>query len=172
MISVNDRLTEAFATLPVMDLNPTGRPEGYRPVYDWGNSEQLIRRAKLSNLDMYPLIYQTSTESTQLSNERIVETDLTLILAVQNLSAEDLNSVRWATTYRNILYPLAKNIETLFTKGGIFIWDGEYTLEEFPNYGNNNQTENETIDIWDALSFRTTIKIYGSQVCMKPLKYT
>ena len=172
MISVNDRLTEAFATLPVMDLNPTGRPDGYKPVYDWGDFKQLTKRLKLANLDTYPLIYQTSTESTQLSNERIVETDLSLVLAVQNTSIQDLNNVRWATTYKNILYPLAANIEILFTKGSIFTWDGEYTLSEVPNYGVDNQGDNSTIDIWDALIFRTTIKIYGSQVCMKPLKYT
>ena len=172
MISVNKRLTEAFNTLPLMDLNPEGRPLGFKPTYSWGSELDLNRLAKLANMDIYPLIHQTSNRSSQNAKERLVEVDLRLVLAVQNRSVEDLNKVRWQTTYENILYPLAKNIETLFLKGSIFIWDGVYDLAEYPNYGNDqSQDRNKSIDIWDALTFETTINIYGSQVCMKPLKY-
>lgn len=171
MIVVQERLLQAFNTLPSLGAYDEA-PEGFKPVYKWGNEAHLIKQIIASKGDMYPLIYQTSNVTRQFANGKYVETDLVLILAVPNKSQEELNEVRWANSFANILNPLATNIETLFKKGSIFVWNGEYTLTEFPNYGNESSTANSTIDIWDALRFETTIKIYNNTVCFKPIKYT
>lgn len=160
MISVEKRLNTGFDTLPEIG--------GFKPTYKWGNEFHLLKQLELNSYP-YPLIYQTSNRSTQNSKARTVTTDLTLVLAVRETKTELLNENRWAMSYGQVLYPLATYIETLFTKGGIFLWDGEYTLEEFPNYGSG--TENFTIDKWDALRFETTITIYDNTHCLKKFKY-
>lgn len=170
MIVVQERLLQAFNMLPSLGAYE-GVPEGFKPVYKWGNEDHLIRQVIASKGDMYPLIYQTSNVTRQFANGKYVEADIVLILAVPNKAQEELNEVRWANSFANILTPLASNIETLFKRGNIFVWNGEYTISEFPNYGNANSTANSTIDIWDALRFETTIKIYNNSVCLKPIKY-
>lgn len=164
MISVEKRLNAGFDTLPAIG--------GLKPTYKWGNQYHLLKQLELlqkNNKSPYPLIYQTSNRSTQDSKARTVTTDLTLVLAMRETKTDLLNENRWAMSYGQVLYPLASHIETLFTKGGIFLWDGQYTLEEFPNYGSG--TENFTIDKWDALRFETTITIYDETHCLKTFKY-
>lgn len=169
MIVVEERLLQAFNTIPNVGASYE-LPLGYKPVYKWGNESHLIKQLKLKK-DIYPLIYQTSSTETQYANGKTVEIPLVLILACPNDRVDQVNEERWANSYANILHPLLQNIETLFKRGSIFVWDGEYTITRFPNYGNANSTANSTIDIWDALRFETTIKIYNNSVCLKPIKY-
>jgi hypothetical protein len=152
MINVHQRLVDAFDSLPLV--------QGFKPHYDWGDGHHLNQLIKLENNDNstpYPLIYNVSPYSTQDSKKRIATYRVSLVIATQNKATDLLNSQRWATSYKNILFPLAGYIEQTFKKNQIFVWGGEFRLYEFPNYGQNG--ENETTDIWDALRFDTDITI-------------
>lgn len=162
MIVVEQRLSDVFEQLPEID--------GFKPVYKWGNEFHLKSQLKLfaeSNISPYPLIYQLSNSSEQSVIERTCETNLVLILACRNTDTTLLNENRWAMSYKELLYPLLVYIETCFHKAGVFHWDGKYKISEFPNYGNG--TENNTIDIWDALKLETSITINTN--CIKQIRF-
>jgi len=172
MINVHKRLIEAFDTLP--DIGATAEPvfAGFKPRYEWGDDVHWNKLIKLFGNDpgksVYPIIYNSSN-TIEHDTKRVAATaTLTLILATRNTSVDMTNSQRWATSYNNVLFPLARNIEQLFTKSQIFAWDGIFTTVEFPNYGQNG--ENKTTDIIDALRFDTTITI--NDKCLKTIKYT
>lgn len=167
MINLHKRLIEAFDTLPLID--------GLKPHYDFGNEKHLNQLLKLYANDptknIYPLIYNVNNSYDLNSKGKVGEFQLSLVIATRNTNTGFTNSQRWATSYDNVLFPLAEYIETLFKKGSIFIWSGDYTLYEFPNFG-NAADENFGTDIVDALRFDTTMKIYNESVCFKkPIKY-
>lgn len=162
MIVVEQKLSNAFLQLPQID--------GFSPIYKWGNEKHLLIQLKVfadADTTPYPLIYQTSNNSKQISHANECETRLRLVLACQNLDTTLLNENRWAMSYQNILYPLVESIEKIFRGCGIFTWQGEYELTEFPNYGNGE--ENKTADIWDAVVFETTININDS--CINTINF-
>lgn len=179
MIVVEKKNALVFDQLPNIQVNLPNEPdynpdlpqsEGFKPVYKWGNEKHLIKQLALFSKEsksIYPLIYQTSNFSTQDNIRNSCSTDLVFILACRNLEVDLTNEQRWALSYDKILYPLVSNIEKCFNRAGIYRWDGIYTIEEFPNYGENN--ENKTIDIWDALLFKTTITI--NDTCVKTIKF-
>lgn len=171
MIIVEDRLKYAFNELPNVGITEEN-PLGFKPFYDWGNQFHLNKvYITTPKSKLYPLIYQTSNNSTQLSKGKEVRTRLSLVLATRNVFTDKLNKQRWeGETYRNVLFPLVKNIETLFTKGQMFLWDGEYDITTVPNYGADSQPKDPKatpMDIWDAVLFETTIKINND--CLKPI---
>ena len=156
MIVVEEFLNGLFENLPLID--------GYKTIYKWGNKQHLLRQLELFSKEartIYPLIYQTSNSSVQGKQE--CETKLTLVLACQNTNVDLTNEQRWMLSYKNILYPLVENIETIFRRSGSVTWTNSYTITEFPNYGNGE--ENFTIDKWDAILLETTIKITNVQTC-------
>ena len=181
MVVVEKKNSLVFDQLPLMAVNLVGNPDynpnmpisnGFKPVYKWGNEKHLIKQLKefdKEKISIYPLIYQTSNQSDQDNVRNTCITDLTFILACRNLQTELLNEQRWAMSYEKILYPLVQNMEICFNKAGIYNWDGKFTIQEFPNYGNGE--ENKTTDIWDALLFNTRITIDGNY-CINTIKFT
>lgn len=162
MIVVEERLTEVFAQLPEID--------GFKPVYDWGNKEHLLKVLHLyadEKQSPYPLIYQVSDESEQDSITNEGEVNLALVVATLVTDQSLLNKNRWAMSYQNVLIPVVKNIETAFTKGGIFRWDGQYKLKNYPNYGSGEA--NSTTEIWDAI--RITTKIVVTDGCVNKIRF-
>lgn len=156
MIVVEKFLDTLFADLPLID--------GFTTIYKWGNKQHLLKQLELYSKEaktIYPLIYQTSNSSTQGKDQ--CETKLSLVLACQNLNVDLTNEQRWAMSYENVLYPLVENIESIFRRSGSVTWDNSYTITEFPNYGNGE--ESFTIDKWDAILLETTIKITNAQTC-------
>jgi len=160
MIIVEQRLSDAFDQLPTID--------GFKPVYDWGNKFQLLALLKSYENDKkspYPLVYQLSNDSTQEPNKNTAETRLRLILATRNLQTELLNRNRWAMSYRNVLFPLVTNIEKVILRAGIFNSLPVYRLYTHPNYG-NQENENFTADIWDALEMEFTEPLIINNSCI------
>lgn len=47
-----------------------------------------------------------------------VETDLVLLLCVQNLNQDMYNERRWATSYRSVLLPLFENVDKALQRSG------------------------------------------------------
>ncbi len=152
MIVVEEILTEIFEQLPSID--------GFKPIYKWGNEFHLQQQLELyskAKTSPYPLIYQTSNLSKQQTFGSTCEATLKLVLACQNKQVDLTNEERWAMSYRNILYPLLGNIEKCFTGAGCVVWNGDYDMQEFPNYGNGK--DNFTLDVWDAIVIDVKIKL-------------
>lgn len=163
MIIVQDILAKGFNMMPEVG--------GFKATYNWGTKEHLLRVLELfqdNNQSPYPLIYQVSNTSTQRNQSNDATVQLELILAVRETDVSMLNEVRWEKNYKQLLYPVINYITQLFSKGAnAFTWDGEYTIMEYPNYGEGNQ--NYTIDLWDALRFETTITIKNN--CINDFLY-
>lgn len=158
MIVIQEKLGTVFSRLPEIG--------GIKPTYQWGNELHLLKILELyqkESVTPYPLIYQISNTTNQNYQSNEVTFPLELILAVRNTQTDQLNPTRWQETFGQLLYPLCREIEKTFMVTPIFLWDKEYTLREFPNYGSG--TENFTIDKWDALRLETTITIQGN-VCL------
>ena len=156
MIVVEQRLAEAFEQLP--NIQATDDFDGFKPVFKWGNQMHLIevlKRYSENNETPYPLIYQISNKSNHHKNGFSCSTRLKLILAVRNTEKDLLNENRWATSYANILFPLAERVIETLKKAETINWNRDYEITEFPNYGNGEA--NFTQDIWDALLFETDI---------------
>lgn len=153
MIDVHAKLTQAFDVLPLID--------GLKPNYKWGDENELNKLLKLysndSSKNIYPLIYNVSNRSSQSEMGNEASVNISLIIATRNKNTDWHNGNRWATSYKNVLFPMIRNMVQLFYKSGFTYWDGTYELYEFPNYGDLG--ENKTLDIWDALrmDFRLNI---------------
>lgn len=169
MIIVEQRLAEVFEQLPEVG--------GFKPVYKWGNEHHLIKQLVLfekQSKSPYPLIYQISMTDTQDGNKKEANTRLELIIATRNIETDLLNENRWAMSYENVLFPLAKNIEKCFTKAGIFRWSERYRLTKYPNFGgepNTNQKSNFTTDIWDALKLELLDEITVKDGCINEISF-
>lgn len=163
---LQEKLSIAFGTLPEVG--------GNKPVYRWGNQHHLIKVLELyqkADKSPYPLIYQVSNRSTHNDKRNEIDTRIELVIAVRNTKVDMLNENRWATTYKNALYPVVENIVTLFRKGNIFLFtdNQDYIIEEHPNYGSG--IENFTIDHWDAIRFEANLTIYGDRCLQKTIKF-
>lgn len=162
MIVVEEKLTELFEQLPLID--------GFKPIYKWGNEFHLQQQLKIyseAKVSLYPLIYQTSNLSKQHTFAETCDATLKIVLACQNTEVNLTNEQRWEMSYKNILYPLLRNIETCFRSAGIIVWDGDYNMQEFPNYGNGK--DEFTMDIWDAIAIEVKIQII--QGCIPQIKF-
>lgn len=162
MIVIESRLNEIFNQLPEID--------GFKPVYKWGDEFHLIKQLQLysdANRSIYPLIYQTSKGSKQNKYTKEATTSLELVLACRNTEVSLTNEQRWEMSYKNILYPVVENIVNSIILSGIATFNGEYDIEEFPNYGNGRLTE--TKDIWDALTLKCSITLNAN--CVKQINY-
>lgn len=170
MIDVHQRMIEVTNSLPAIGITDSN-PAGFKPHYDWGDLDHLNKLIKLYNNNQetpYPLIYNVSNFTNQNSKRNRIENyRLSLVLATRNTELEGTNSQRWASSYKNILFPLAGYLEQMFKKSQIFVWGGEFRLYEFPNYGSDG--ENETTDIWDALRFDTEISV--NDFCLNNFTY-
>lgn len=166
MIVVEDVLKVLFDRLPNLGATEN-TPLGFKPYYDWGNAFHLSKAYQVKKTELYPLIYQTSNSAEGNYNSNELTTNLQLILAVQNLRTEELNKDRWiGNTYEGILFPLMQNIADLFFKTPAILWNKDFTYTTVPNYGKDSTPkEAETVDIWDAILFETTITIQGN-VCL------
>lgn len=162
MIVVEERLGEVFEQLPLV--------VGFKPIYDFGDKHHLIKLLKAYSDEAkspYPLVYQLSTKSKQNELVQEGETNLVLMIATRNDETALFNKNRWATSYRNVLIPTAKHVVTALTKGGIFVWNFEYEIDNYPNYGSGE--ENFTTDIWDAIRLTTRITITDG--CINTIRF-
>lgn len=145
---------------------------GCQPYYDFGDLHNLnlIIKSHQSNqnLRLYPLIYDVSNRSTQSVRDLESNSRISLVIATRNPHTEYTNTNRWATSYKNVLFPVVGYLEQLFDRSPQTIWDGSYELYEFPNYGDTKETE--TIDIWDAL--RMDFDVTFTNDCFRQIKYS
>lgn len=165
MIEPHSILTDAFTSMPAVANNK-------KATYKWGDAMHLNKLIKLyqnNKENIYPLIYNVSNHYKITGRQQYIEySPLSIVIATRNGNVDWHNGNRWATSYKDVLFPVVNNVIQLFKKAGIFLWDGEFTLYEFPNYSNND--ENATTDIWDAVRLDIpNITITGT--CLQPILY-
>jgi hypothetical protein len=163
MIEPHTILTEIVQQLPSI--------QGLKVNYKWGDSLHLNKLIKLYNNKQetpYPLIYNVSNNyGVDKRTTYINYNPLSLVIATQNTNVDWHNGNRWATSYNNILFPIAYYLLQSFKKSQVFQWDGNYNIYEFPNY--SQEGENATTDILDAL--RIDVRMTLTDRCVNPIMF-
>lgn len=157
-------LTEIIAQLPKI--------QGLENNYKWGDALHLNKLIKLYNNEQrnfYPLIYNVSNNyEVQKTTQYINYRPLSLVIATRNANVDWHNGNRWATSYNNVLFPIAYYLFQSFKKSQVFQWDGSYRIFEFPNFGEDD--ENFATDIVDAL--RIDVNITLTNRCPQPILFS
>lgn len=166
MIEPHSKLTEVFEQLPLI--------QGLAANYKWGDSLHLNKLIKLYNNQQsnpYPIIYNVSNNyGLDKRSGYLNYNPLSLVIATRNTNVDWHNGNRWATSYNNILFPLAFYILQSFKKSQVFHWDGDYRIYEFPNYSSTDEKEeNGTTDIWDAI--RIDVRMSLVDRCVQPILF-
>lgn len=167
-IIVEDKLADIFGLIPsrnFVDMTTGNLSPVPKPTYHFGDYKEFNALIKITQGNIYPVLYQISNTENQDQKASEVTTDLEIVIATRETSVELLNNQRWAASYKNILMPLVNNVVQAINECGIIRWDGEYTLQKVPNYSQTEAKDsNAVIDIIDAIVFRATITI--EQGCM------
>lgn len=175
-IVVEDVLMAVFGLIPARQYEyPEGEQNDVKkPEYHFGDAKECNAFIIRMNRDVYPLIYQISTQETQQPKSGSVSVNLELVIATLT-DGSKLNDERWATSYKNILMPLVDNIYQALNESGIVMFTddyNEYELEKRPNYsGSSTKDANAFIDIVDAVIFRASIIIKNRPCLNKNIKF-
>lgn len=170
MIIAERRLDEVFTTLP--DIPGKGSDPSVTPKFDFGSHEDLMRflndKAKSGNYP-YPLIWLETPQKSK-GGDTVRTFQCTLILATLT-KASFTSRQRLEKTIEFILEPLFENIIIGLEQSGItrILDRHDYETEIFYNYGDNNNTETQGSDIWDAIRFSCNIEINGK--CIRTINY-
>lgn len=166
-------LTEIFKLIPARTFTANNVTVNVpNPTYDFGDVKNCNALIKRKGGNIYPLIYQTSTQETQNPKAGTVTTDIELVIATREEKVSLLNTERWAASYNNILMPLVKNIYQALNESGIVEFDNTYELDKRPNYSETEaNTANTFIDIVDAVIFRAKITIKNRPCLNKNIKF-
>jgi hypothetical protein len=154
-IVIEDRLEEIFSYLTPITSNDL---QAFMPIFKVGDQKELISFFNQSEtLTNYPLIWLDMPYIENHYNQKKVEVDVSLILAVET-NGSMLNSERMDKTYKPILLPLLDNVIDLFKKANTVSFDFNYKITKFPNYSDTEQgEENKFVDIWDAIKLEITL---------------
>lgn len=168
-IDVNTLFFQLFGLIPEWSYVAEDETENVvdKPTFHFGGVKELNALIVEMKGQIYPLIYKINTTSTGNLNANTANMDLELVLATRNIMTSELNDQRWAMSYKNILFPLLNKVILCLQQGNITLWNGEYTLEEAPNYSEtDSKDKNAFTDIIDALIFRTSITLTPSNRCL------
>ena len=165
-ISVEDKLTEMFATLPLMQ-NGIGGVAEFQPILGYGDEKELnaFLKMKEKGESPYPLIWLLYPYKEIQTKTHVEVSNIQLILAVKS-NMPMLNFERMEVTFNAILIPLYNNITNLFKRANIVNVSGDYDVIKYPNYSSTDRSE-ETYGnlIWDAMKLEFSIKIKST--CFK-----
>ena len=175
-IVVEHKCRDIFGQIPEITLNKT---YSGKPYFGWGNKKELVKHILLlseSNDDVYPLIWLLPSKDNYTDNGLINTKDCVIIIAVRNTNEDQLNSIRWQKSFDLVLDPMSNFvIEGLMTSTVSRITDGEWTIERFTDYsdeeekGGDNEKENATIDLWDAIRFEASVEFTNE--CLKTITW-
>ena len=165
MIVIEDRLKELFDTLPAL-VNSAGT---FNPKFSFGDQKELnaYLKAHSRGSSVYPLIWMVYPNIEKFRNtDRVVNSDITLILATMNDQTEWLNGQRFIETFGKELFPVLGNIKIALRESGItkVISDSDgddFTITKFPNYGDTkpNSDKHYTTDVWDAIKVEFKLEV-------------
>lgn len=143
-MTIEGKLSEIFVQLPEID--------GFKPVYHFGDELEFNKFILLNKGAIYPLIWQLIGKETDADFAQRISTDLKFFIAVRNTETDMFNTVRWETSYKNVLDPMYNNIKKAFKESGIIKSDWVFDKFKRPNYSQTeSKNENKTIDIIDVI---------------------
>lgn len=160
-IVVEDRLAEMFDLLP--DI------KGFKTRFGFGDIKELNaflrNRDKLPTKNIYPLIWLLYPYKEEHNTRSVNISNLELIVAVQTNSSME-NSQRIEETYKEVLFPLLDNINSLFLKANIVNMGEEYEVTKYPNYSSSDSGEEHGgTFIWDAMKLTYDMRLTDD--CLK-----
>jgi hypothetical protein len=141
---IEGKLNEIFVQLPEID--------GFKPVYHFGDELEFNKFVLKNNGKVYPLIWQLIKKEVDNDYAERTSTDLEFFIAVRNTETDMFNTIRWETSYKNVLNPMYDNIKKALKESGII--KSNWSFEKFkrPNYSQSeNKDKNKTIDIIDVI---------------------
>jgi len=160
---IEEKLNAIFDQLPEID--------GFKPVYHFGDEIEFNRFILKSQKSIYPLIWQLIKEESDDDLKEKVTTDLEFFIAMRNLETDMFNTVRWETSYKNVLTPMYQNIKKAFKQSGIIKSDFNFGVLKQPNYSQiDNNDKNKTIDIIDVIFVRLPATEITNG-CIKTIKF-
>jgi len=165
-ISIEDKLTEMFDTLPLM-TNGIGGGATYKPIFGYGDEKELnaFLKMKEKGESPYPLIWLLYPYKENQTKNHVEVSNIQFILAVKsNMPMQ--NFERMQVTFKAILIPLYNNISYLFKTANIVNVSGDYDVIKYPNYSYDAKGA-ETFGnlVWDAMKIEFDIKIKNT--CFK-----
>lgn len=170
IIIVEDIFKKVFSYLPEMKFNESDTIS-FKPRFSYGNEKALLAFLKSTEGEStrpYPLIWLVYPHNEKHQKTKVELKSTKLIIAVNNKNKAQLNEERIELSYKKILIPLCNNIITVLTKSNVFNIKHEFDIIKFPNYSNNNN-ENYTVDIWDAMQIVFSGSIIDN--CVKPINF-
>lgn len=141
--------------------------EGFKSNFHWGGQNELNRYIELKK-QPYPLVWGISQPETHDNNGKFATTRVKLILATREKNVDRLNDVRLTEMFAKVLFPLADYLIEGFQKSNrISLANEDIGVLKLPNF--SEAGENKTIDYWDALELRASIRV--SNNCEKTIKF-
>lgn len=157
MIIAEELFIPLFETLPFVTVNNSN----YKPQYDFGSHEDLLRYLKSKAKEggkVYPLIWLETPIT--LKGDRMKRSKFKFIIATLTKS-EMSNRERLGITINPTLKPLLSNIiKALNQSGFTFLLNRDNEqVAIYYNYGVKENKENYATDIWDAITFECELEI-------------
>ena len=162
MIITEHRIRDIVAEIPGFDLNADYL--NVKPKFGWGDKFELDRYLALKKSDSYPLIWLLPSDEKLTDNNLLCQKQCTLIIAMLETNVSLFNDERYLKSFDIILNPLTNYlVEGLRISSVSKIIDDEWTTYKRPNYseakyGKPGETENVTIDLWDAIQLDCNIE--------------
>lgn len=128
-----------------------------KPVFGWGNSQELRKVVEVKGENHYPLVWSVPRQDSDSGISGLFERTAELNLCTLETRKEMLNTQRVDTdhSYQTVLLPLWKAIERqLGLSGTIEVVEDSVLWQMFPNY--QVRERYETQEIWDVLKVTFT----------------
>ena len=172
MIVTEHSIRDIIATFPSIQIN---RNLLLKAKFHWGDEKELNRYIQLKKDNTYPLIWllPTSDEYNDVgSNNQSVIKDCSFVIATRETRTELFNDQRYVKTFEVVLNPLTDYLVKGLTESNITERVGtEFSVFKHPNYSDDN-TENGTIDLWDAVKLDINVKFKNNRECLKAISYS
>jgi len=148
MIIVEDIIKVEVAKMVAVNLFDN---RNQKPVYGWGDKNELNKYLTIYKNKSYPLIWQIPSEKTNRVNEISQTCDFILAINFTKNETDLMNPDRLESTFKPVLYPFMEVfLQALNKSRNITINKSEFTFEDFPNYAITSPND-EVVDLWDAV---------------------
>lgn len=166
MIVIEDRLTELFSLIPEIQINSINSK---KPVFSWGEKEELNRWIELYDSSLYPLIWLLPSKDTHNLQSNLVEKNVSLIIATLETRDELLNPQRYKGSFQSVLNPLTDYVLQALENSSItrLVNPSNVDILKKPNY--SDREENGTIDKWDAV--RIDCEVEFNNNCLRNIQW-
>lgn len=168
MITFEESLGKLIQLLPVVTIGDND----YSIKYNWGTQEVLNKYLTTNKENSYPLIWLIIGRDTNDIKGKNISRNARIVIATRSMNKEEFNEFQFQTYYKEILYPVQKNLIKVLERSGISsIIEDTYNSEFVPNYSFND--DNGTlIDIWNAIVLNIEISFNTDYQCrIKQVKF-